>query len=95
MTFLGAGSKHLIGHAFWLNGIVLMPHIDLPTADLGETHSLQKAHKPVAEVSFVLLSMFVSFVCFVRFVRFVEHNKPSKPYLSITFYWLCDMLNIS
>ena len=42
----------LIGHGFWLNGIVLMPRIGLPTGDLGETHSLQKACKPVAEVSF-------------------------------------------
>ena len=75
-----------IGHGFWLNVIVLMPRIDLPTADLGETHSLQKARKPVAEVSFALLFMFVSFVSFALFVsfvlfrsfRFVEYNKPSR-----------------
>ena len=60
---------------FWLNGIVLMPHIDLPTADLGETL------KPVAEVSFAPLSMFVSFASFVSFrlfrlFPFVEYDKP-------------------
>ena len=72
MTFLGVGSKHLIGHGFALNGSVLMPCIDLPTADLGETHSLQKACKPVAEVSFALLSMFVSFLSLVSFASFVS-----------------------
>ena len=72
MTFLGVGSKHLIGHGFSLNGSVLMPHIDPPTADLGENHSLQKASKPVAEVSFALLSVFVSFVSLVSFALLVS-----------------------
>ena len=68
-----------------------MPRIGLPTADLGETHSLQKARKP-AELSFchilhVRFGRFVRFVRFARFVycvrfvsffSFVECNEPSK-----------------
>ena len=74
-----------------------MPCIGLPTADLGETHSLQKACKH-AEVSFrhilhVRFVRFVRFVCFARFVRFVsfaslvEYNEPSK---CIFFHVLCS-----
>ena len=71
MTFLGVVVNILIGHGFWLNGIVFMPPIGLPTTDLGEIHSLQKPCKPVAEVSFCP-TFHVRFVHFVRFVRFVR-----------------------
>ena len=57
-----------------------MPRIGLPTADLGETHSLRKARKPVMSFCPTLHVHFVCLaplVCFV-FVHFVEYNKPNN-----------------